>query len=301
MKSDSSQSDAQGGSDNGSGKAQNNAVSERHEERSVKQASRLSARLIYAVIRHDGDEELNRPLTSLVWSGLAAGILISLSVIAQASLHARLPDESWRILVESLGYSAGFMVVIFGRMQLFTENTITTVLPVVAERSLTCLLKMLRLWAIVLASNILGCAIASGFLSIPHVIPNEMTDSLLAVARHATDGDMGQNFYRAMPAGIIIAAVVWIMPAAQGSSFLVILAMTWLLAASGSAHVVAGSVEAGLLVWSGHMSLTEAISRFFFPVLAGNVAGGTAVFTLLTWGQVKNEVIGEHDEADDES
>ncbi|AQS49864.1 transporter (formate/nitrite transporter family protein) [Thioclava nitratireducens] len=274
---------------------------ERHEERSVKQASRLSARLIYAVIRHDGDEELNRPLTSLVWSGLAAGILISLSVIAQASLHARLPDESWRILVESLGYSAGFMVVIFGRMQLFTENTITTVLPVVAERSLTCLLKMLRLWAIVLASNILGCAIASGFLSIPHVIPDEMTDSLLAVARHATDGDMGQNFYRAMPAGIIIAAVVWIMPAAQGSSFLVILAMTWLLAASGSAHVVAGSVEAGLLVWSGHMSLTEAISRFFFPVLAGNVAGGTAVFTLLTWGQVKNEVIGEHDEADDES
>ncbi|PWE50619.1 transporter (formate/nitrite transporter family protein) [Thioclava sp. NG1] len=301
MKSDSSQSDAQGGSDNGSGKAQNNAVRERHEERSVKQASRLSARLIYAVIRHDGDEELNRPLTSLVWSGLAAGILISLSVIAQASLHARLPDESWRILVESLGYSAGFMVVIFGRMQLFTENTITTVLPVVAERSLTCLLKMLRLWAIVLASNILGCAIASGFLSIPHVIPDEMTDSLLAVARHATDGDMGQNFYRAMPAGIIIAAVVWIMPAAQGSSFLVILAMTWLLAASGSAHVVAGSVEAGLLVWSGHMSLTEAISRFFFPVLAGNVAGGTAVFTLLTWGQVKNEVIGEHDEANGES
>ncbi|WP_295534214.1 formate/nitrite transporter family protein [uncultured Thioclava sp.] len=270
--------------------ASREAIREPAEERSVFHASRLSARLVYEVIRRDGEEELNRPTVSLIWSGLAAGVLISLSVLAQATLHAHLPNADWAILVESLGYSVGFLVIIFGRMQLFTENTITTVLPVVADRSVSCLRKMLWLWGIVLLANVVGCAIASGFLSLPNVLSPQMGDSLLAVARHATEGTASANFYRAIPAGIIIAAVVWIIPAAQGNAFFVILGMTWLLSASGSAHVIAGSVEAGLLIWNGDLTISEALGRFFLPVLAGNVAGGTAVFTLLTWGQVKNEV-----------
>ncbi|MEQ5870424.1 formate/nitrite transporter family protein [Sagittula sp. NFXS13] len=271
--------------------AESDAVREPSEETSVTQASRLSARLIYEVIRRDGREELARPTVSLIWSGVAAGILISLSVIAQTVLKSHLPDAEWTILIEALGYSVGFMVVIFGRMQLFTENTITTVLPLVADQSLTCLNRMLRLWTIVLAANIVGTIIASGFLYMPHFLPAHMTESLLAVSRHATDGSFGENFFRAIPAGIIIAAVVWIIPAAQSNAFWVVLVMTWLMSAAGFAHVIAGSVEAGVLVWFGQMGVGEAIWRFFIPVLAGNVAGGTAVFTLLVWGQVKNEVI----------
>ncbi|MFW2586676.1 formate/nitrite transporter family protein [Sagittula sp. SSi028] len=272
---------------------ESDAVREPKEETSVTKASRLSARLIYEVIRRDGREELARPNVSLIWSGLAAGVLISLSVIAQAVLKAHLPEAEWTILVEALGYSLGFMVVIFGRMQLFTENTITTVLPVVADQSLTCFLKMLRLWTIVLLANVAGTIIASGFLYLPHIIPGEMTETLMAVARHATEGSAVVNFYRAIPAGIIIASVVWIIPAAQNSAFWVILALTWLMAAAGFAHVIAGSVEASLLVWHGEITIADAIMRFFLPVLAGNVAGGTAVFTLLVWGQVKNEVVKE--------
>ncbi|WP_226628578.1 formate/nitrite transporter family protein [Alloyangia pacifica] len=260
------------------------------EERSVDSASRLSARLIYEVIRRDGEEELNRPSVSLIWSGLAAGILISLSVIAQAVLLTYLPEADWAVLVESLGYSLGFIVVIYGRMQLFTENTITTVMPVVAQRSATCLRKMIRLWAIVLAANVVGAMIASGFLLLPGVLPPELTESLLAVARHAVEGTAGGNFVRAMPAGVLIAALVWVMPGARGEALVIVLAMTWLLAVAGFAHVIAGSVEAGLLVWHGDMGMAQAVFGFFLPVLAGNVVGGTAIFTLVTWGQVKNEV-----------
>lgn len=270
--------------------AEKEAVREPEEETSVTQAARLSARLIYEVIRRDGHEELERPAVSLIWSGVAAGILISLSVITQAVLKAHLPEAEWSILIEAFGYSVGFMVVIFGRMQLFTENTITTVLPVVAEQSLTCFLCMLRLWGIVLAANIVGTVIAATFLYVPHIIPGEMAETLIAVAKHGTEGSAAVNFYRAIPAGLIIASVVWIIPAAQNSAFWVILALTWLMAAAGFAHVIAGTVEAALLVMHGEITLSESIFRFFLPVLAGNVAGGTAVFTLLVWGQVKNEV-----------
>ncbi|SFQ97009.1 formate/nitrite transporter family protein [Poseidonocella sedimentorum] len=80
--------------------------------RPARRAPCLSARLIYEVIRRDGDEELSRPAISLVWSGLAAGGLISLSVIAQAVLSLHLPEEAdWTHLVASLGYSVGFLVV----------------------------------------------------------------------------------------------------------------------------------------------------------------------------------------------
>ncbi|MBE9636788.1 formate/nitrite transporter family protein [Salipiger mangrovisoli] len=268
----------------------NDTIHRPAEERSVDSASRLSARLIYEVVRRDGEEELNRPTVSLIWSGLAAGILISLSVLAQAVLRAHLPEAGWAVLIESLGYSLGFIVVIYGRMQLFTENTITTVMPVVARRSARCLRQMIRLWAIVLSANVLGAIIASGFLQLPGVLAPELGESLLAVARHAVEGTAGGNFLRAMPAGVLIAALVWVMPGARGEALLIVLAMTWLLAVAGFAHVIAGSVEAGLLVWHGEIGIAQAACGFFLPVLAGNVAGGTAIFTLVTWGQVKNEV-----------
>ncbi|MEC7760933.1 MAG: formate/nitrite transporter family protein [Pseudomonadota bacterium] len=260
------------------------------EEESVTQATRLSARLIYEVIRRDGDEELSRPAMSLVWSGLAAGVLISLSVIAQATLRHRLPVADWSLLVESFGYSVGFLVVILGRMQLFTENTITTVLPVIARRSMWCLWRTARLWALVLCANIVGAFVASGFLTVDGVVSPDLFESLLDVSRHAVEGEAVTNFLRSMPAGVLVAAIVWIMPSAGGNSFFVILTLTWVMAVGGFAHIVAGTVEFGLLLWNGETEIVTGALTFLVPVLAGNIAGGTAVFALMAWGQVRREV-----------
>ncbi|WP_037547384.1 formate/nitrite transporter family protein [Stappia stellulata] len=265
-------------------------IHEEAEEVSVSQATRLSARLIYEVIRRDGDEELSRPALSLVWSGLAAGILMSLSVVAQAVLHLHLPDVTWAPIIESAGYSIGFLIVILGRMQLFTENTITTVLPVISRRSMWCLKRTSRLWIIVLTANLLGTAAAAGFLSLPGVMADGLTASLIEVAQHAVEGDAWTNFKRSIPAGVLVAAIVWIMPSAGGNSFFVIFSLTWLMAAAGLAHIVAGSVELSLLVLNGDVGAIDGFWDFLLPVLAGNIVGGTVVFTLLAWGQVKLEV-----------
>lgn len=281
MKSNSKRNAAEGG-----------AARHEKEEASVFEATRLSARLIYEVIRRDGEEELERPFVSLFWSGLAAGILISLSVLGEAVFRTHLRAAPGVFLLENVGYAFGFMVVILGRMQLFTENTITTVLPVVARRSLTCLLSMFRLWSIVLVANVLGAAIAGWFMSVEDLFSPEMHASLTELSNHAVRMGAWESFLRAIPAGVLVAAIVWLMPSSQSAAFFIILTFTWLIAAGDFTHIIAGSVEMAYLMWQGELPIEPAVVDFFLPVLAGNIIGGTAIFTVLAWGQVKSEVSG---------
>lgn len=265
------------------------------EEQSVNNATRLSARLIYEVIRRDGEAELTRPPVSLIWSGVAAGLLISLSVLGEAILRMYLPKAEWAFLVENLGYSFGFVVVILGRMQLFTENTITTVLPVVARWSSKIFLRMLQLWMIVLSANVVGACLAAIFMHESGTFADPMLETFTELSRHAVLMGASESFARAIPAGVLVAAIVWMMPSAQGSGFIIIMAFTWLIAAGDFTHIIAGAVEMWFLVWSGDLGLLRATREFFVPVLAGNILGGTAIFTLLAWGQVKNEVPHGHE------
>ena len=260
------------------------------EEASVNAATRLTARLIYEVIRRDGEAELTRPKVSLIWSGLAAGLLISLSVLGEAILRSHLPPTDWAYLVENMGYSFGFLVVILGRMQLFTENTITTVMPVVAHWSGRVLRKMLRLWLVVLSANVVGAALAAVFIAESGAFSEEMLRVITDLSRHAVQMGASDSFARAIPAGVLVAAIVWMMPSAHGNGFIIILAFTWLIAAGDFTHIIAGAVEMWFLVWTGDMRVDRALIEFLLPVLAGNVVGGTAIFTMLAWGQVKNEV-----------
>ncbi|MEO0486142.1 MAG: formate/nitrite transporter family protein [Pseudomonadota bacterium] len=256
----------------------------------IRTATRLNARAIYDVIRQDGQEELERTTVSLTWSGIAAGLLISFSVLGEAVLRSYLPDAPWRYLVENLGYSFGFLLVILGRMQLFTENTITTILPLVSERSRSCAAAVLRLWCIVLAANVVGAACAAAFIAFSGAFSADLLAAINDLSEHATGFPSGEAFFRAIPAGILIAAIVWMMPGQNGSEVLLIVLFTWLIAAGDFTHIIAGSVEMWFLALRGDLSTSTALWSFFVPVLLGNVVGGTAIFTLLAWGQVKAEV-----------
>ncbi|WP_299025951.1 formate/nitrite transporter family protein [uncultured Sulfitobacter sp.] len=260
------------------------------EEQSVSEAAALSPHMIYEVIRRDGEEELARTKRSLFWSGIAAGILISLSVLGEAVLRAYLPDTPQRFLIENFGYSLGFLAVIMGRMQLFTENTITTVLPVMQARCWPVFGAMLRLWAIVLCANVIGAfAAAALFVFTPAITP-EVLPAIVALSEHATGMPAGESFWRAIPAGIIVALIVWMLPQAKQAAFFLVLTFTWLIAAGDFTHIVAGSVEMAVLILRGDLGLNGALFGFFLPVLAGNIIGGTVIFTLLAWGQVRDDV-----------
>ncbi|WP_375261705.1 formate/nitrite transporter family protein [Palleronia sp.] len=262
---------------------------EGEEEQWVDEATRLSARLIYEVIRRDGVDEMTRPKTSLVFSGLAAGILISFSVIAEAIFYVHLPDAPWRGLVESFGYSLGFLLVIKGRMQLFTENTITTVLPLMSHPCREYFYLTGRLWFIVLAANVVGAFIAGAFMHLTPAFSPELKDAFQTISERAVTHPPLVGFFKALPAGVLIAAVVWMLPTSTGAPYFIIVTFTWLIAVGEFTHIIAGSVEMAYLVVSGDLGLMGSLN-FFVPVFLGNVVGGTVVFTLITWAQVAAEV-----------
>lgn len=93
-----------------------------------------------------------------------------------------------------------------------------------------------------------------------------------------------------MPAGFFIAALVWMLPSAKGSEVIVIILFTWLIAASGFTHVVAGSNEIFNLVVIGEMNIITAFTHHIFPVLIGNIIGGTGLFAVLAYGQIHHEL-----------
>lgn len=259
-------------------------------ERAVEDAENLSPKMIFEVIRRDGQEELDRPNRSLMWSGIAAGVMISMSVLGEAIFRTYLPDADWRYLVENLGYSLGFLIVILGRMQLFTENTITTVLPVMHNPTGSMMRRMVSLWGIVLAANVIGAFAAALVFAHTSAIPAELLPAIEELSRHATGFPPLEAFQRAIPAGILVAAIVWMLPESDGFGFFLILTFTWLIAAGDFTHVVAGSVEMAFLMVQGMLSISDAVFSFFLPVLAGNILGGTAIFALLAFGQVREEL-----------
>lgn len=246
--------------------------------------------VIYEVVRRLGEEEILRPATSLWWSGVAAGLSISFSLLAQAILRTHLPDAPWEPLVTSFGYCVGFIMAVLSRQQLFTESTITAVLPVAAEFTWKSLGRMTRLWAIVLAANLAGTLFAALFCTYAPVLSTEIYDDMLAISRDLLAYSWWEMVFRAIASGFLMAAMAWLMPGAERTQFHVIMMMTWLIAVGGFTHIVAGSMEAYLLVLAGHWAWWQMIVQFIPPVLIGNMIGGTALFALIAYAQIMDEI-----------
>jgi formate/nitrite transporter FocA (FNT family) len=246
--------------------------------------------VIYEVVRRLGEEEMARPFTSLWWSGVAAGLSISFSLLAQAILRTHLPDASWQPLLTSFGYCVGFIMAVLSRQQLFTESTITAVLPVVAKFTWKNIGRMARLWAIVLAANLAGTLFAALFCTYTPVLPAQLYDGMVTVSRDLLAFSWSEMLFRAVAAGFLMAAMVWLMPGAERAQFHVITLTTWLIAVGGFTHIVAGSMEGYLLILAGDWAWWQMVSQFMAPVLIGNIIGGTALFTLIAYAQVMNEI-----------
>jgi formate-nitrite transporter family protein len=259
---------------------------EEKEKKKADEEESLNASITYEVIRREGEKELERSPQALAWSGLAAGLSMGFILVAEGLLRSHLPDAPWRPLVAKLGYSVGFLVVILGSQQLYTENTLTPIVPLLTRKSGEMLGRVLRLWAIVLVTNLVGTIVFAWVLARTTLFDPEVHVAFLGVASEALRGEFATTFLRAIFAGWLIALMVWMLPASQQEQVPVIVAMTYLVGVAGLAHIIAGSTEVAYLVARGAATWGDYFGRFVIPTALGNTLGGVTLVAALNHAQV---------------
>ncbi|MGI9115046.1 MAG: formate/nitrite transporter family protein [Chthoniobacterales bacterium] len=233
--------------------------------------------VVYEAIYREGQHELKRGTSALGLSGLAAGLSMGTSLLTEGLLHAHLPDTPWRPLITKFGYSLGFLIVILGRQQLFTKNTLTVILPLLKEKKLSVLVNVTRLWAIVLFANLIGAFIFAWLLAHTSLVTAEVHKAFLEIATAGQQPDFGTVLMRGALAGWLIALMVWLLPFAETARVWVIIIIGYLVGIADLPHVVAGNVENFYLLTRGAISFSHAMGHFLLPALIGNVIGGVAL------------------------
>jgi formate/nitrite transporter FocA (FNT family) len=261
-------------------------ITTRAEQKQVEERVAIGAHVVYETIRREGEEELSRTAASLAWSALAAGLSMGFSFIAEGLLMARLPDQPWRPLISRAGYCIGFLIVILGRQQLFTENTLTVVLPLLLRKDLTTLLRVLRLWAVVLGANLVGTFLFALCLGTSHIFDARTQQCLTEIGLAHIGASFGTVLLRAIFAGWLIALMVWLLPGAESARVSIIIIVTYLVGISGFNHIIAGSTTMFFLMVTKSISLGTYLAQFFLPTLIGNVIGGMALVAALGHAQV---------------
>jgi formate/nitrite transporter FocA (FNT family) len=274
------------GKRSGMNQVQHPAEEKEEKQREARHRSSPSGKVVYKAILNEAEEELERANAALFWSGLAAGLSMGFSVVAESLLRAHLPEAPWRPLVAKLGYSVGFLIVILGRQQLFTENTLTPVLPLLRRKDAGTLVNVLRLWSVVLVANLLGALAIAYVLVRTNALEPHVRAAAIAIAHEATRHDWVLTLIKGVFAGWLIALVVWVLPYAEAARVWVIIILTYLVGLGGFSHIVAGAVEVFGLGWAGEKPWGPILGNYMLPTLIGNIIGGVTLVAALNHAQV---------------
>jgi formate/nitrite transporter FocA (FNT family) len=251
------------------------------------------ALVIHEIVREEGEMAITRTAGALAWSGLAAGLSMGFSFLAQSFLRGGLADTPWRHLIDSLGYSVGFVIVILARQQLFTESTLTAVLPVLTKKTRETVFGTLRLWAIVLGANLVGTWVFAALVLPEGVFRPEVVAAMHELAIEPMKANFGATVLKALFAGWLIATMVWLLPSARSARLTTVLLVTYVVALGHLSHVIAGSVESAYAVLTGGAPIGDYFLRFLIPTLIGNTIGGVSLVALLNHAAIAPDLQGD--------
>lgn len=251
--------------------------------------TRLSAGEIHDNVMSEADEELERATASLLISSFASGLAIGFSFLGGAYASS-LVSPAYAAAAAAAAYPLGFMFVIMARSELFTENTLTPVLPLLHRRDAVTLVKMLRVWGLLLAGNLLGTLLFAWVLARTPAVAASLRPSLLGIAERATAPGFLLTLYQGVFAGWLIALLTWLLASTRQTGAQ--LALIWLVTAPIAAfefkHSVVGSSEAFYRAWAGSAGWGRMVA-FIVAAVIGNAIGGVSLVAILNYGQVVTE------------
>jgi formate/nitrite transporter FocA (FNT family) len=256
------------------------------EQAEIERRAAIRVVVVHEAIRKEGEAELSRPSSALAWSGFAAGLSMGFSLAGEGLIRSHLPEASWTPLLAKFGYTFGFVIVVLGRQQLFTENTLTAIVPLLMWRTWSCLKNVLRLWAVVLLTNLAGVCLFAWVIGNTGVFSPEAKEAFSQIGRAAMQHSFGTIFLKGIFGGWLIALMVWLLPAAEVARVGIIIIMTYLVGLGELSHIVAGSVEAFYLVGTGQASFGAFLVSYALPTLLGNIIGGVSIAAALNHAQV---------------
>lgn len=232
------------------------------------------------------EEEIDSTNRELFFSGFTAGFAIVLTFIGYAVGTAHFPGNPF---LAALLYPVGFMYIILGRYELFTENTLPPVKLVLTRMASLPLL--LQMWTVVLAANILGAAAGAYVLANTHVLETTAMHAGAGFALEGLQAAWWDVFWKAVFAGWLVAGVVWLGTAAQDtiSRVLVVYVVFYTIAVTELRHVVTAASEASFFVFFTGADAVTVFVEFWLPVLLGNIFGGVVVVALGTYAQAEHQ------------
>jgi formate/nitrite transporter FocA (FNT family) len=257
------------------------------EKPSKEKAARLSAHEIFDQVAKNARDELSRSTCALFISGLAGGVTMGLTGLSVAIVVCYLGYSPRAELLSLLAYPIGFIAVIIGRKQLFTENTLYPVALILAERKSQHVLNSFRLWTAVFVGNVLG-VIGFGLLaSRTDALRPEYKAALVQLGIHAVQPTHGHIFWSGIVGGWLIALVAWIVTASRHTigQIAVVWLFTFMVGLGHFAHCIASSGEILTAVFAGSVQW-PAYPLWLALATAGNIIGGIVFVTLLNYGQV---------------
>lgn len=258
------------------------------EQTNQRDLDRPTANEIYEQVALNGKRELMRSNLSLAISGIAGGLLMGLTGLSVAILMSILGGTPGGRVIAYFFYPLGFTVVILGRSQLFTENTLYPVALMFAEKK--HFLSTMRLWSIVFPANICGALLFALLAVETGALRPEYVTELARLGLEAASVTASHAFWSGVVGGWIIATVAWLVSGSHSitGSVMLIWSMTFIVGIGHFAHCIASSGEILSSVLAGRMELAGFFS-WLLPATAGNICGGVLLVTLLEYGQSKLE------------